>query len=343
MGVSKEQDPSWLGSTPYYGGAQWNGKAWVPYQQGTQATPYSQPYAMPQDTHQAEENFLTNPEFQNWVRNHPTGPEAGLMYSVLGQRQANADTERNFQGALGALQTGNQGQAGSLDQAEASSLSDARRAYGKNVGSRNAELQGRGLYNTTLAGSMKNREAESYGRTAGAVRGAYAQQRGQNQYAYGRDVSNLYGQRASQSASSNFYSNFARANATPQTPRDNSAMWGAAGSVASAALLALVASDARIKTNVAPIDSALGKLLNVRGVEYDYTDTRIPGTAPGRQVGVIAQELEAEFPSMVETGADGIKRVTMRGIEGVLIEALREINHRVRALESENAALRGGA
>ena len=50
-------------------------------------------------------------------------------------------------------------------------------------------------------------------------------------------------------------------------------------------------------------------------------------------IGVIAQEVEAVFPELVTTGADGIKRVDYAGLVGPLIEAVKELDARVRALE----------
>jgi hypothetical protein len=50
-------------------------------------------------------------------------------------------------------------------------------------------------------------------------------------------------------------------------------------------------------------------------------------------MGVIAQDVEAVFPELVTTGADGHKRVAYTGLIGPLIEAVKELDERLRAVE----------
>jgi hypothetical protein len=40
---------------------------------------------------------------------------------------------------------------------------------------------------------------------------------------------------------------------------------------------------------------------------------------------MIAQEVEQLFPQWVDEGADGFKRLTLRGFEALVVEALREL------------------
>jgi len=102
-----------------------------------------------------------------------------------------------------------------------------------------------------------------------------------------------------------------------------------------------VASDARLKKNVEPLDGALESLLSLRGVTYEYIDPAKCNELPGRQTGMIAQEVEKVFPDWVETAADGYKRLTFRGFEALTVEALRELaaekDAQVAALEARIA------
>jgi hypothetical protein len=80
-------------------------------------------------------------------------------------------------------------------------------------------------------------------------------------------------------------------------------------------------SDSRTKDNVVTVDSALDKLLKMRGV---YFERKIePGE---RRVGVIAQEVEEVLPEVVYTHTDGMKSVSYGSIVGLLIEAIKELN-----------------
>ena len=46
---------------------------------------------------------------------------------------------------------------------------------------------------------------------------------------------------------------------------------------------------------------------------------------PGRQRGMIAQEVESVFPEWVSEKSDGYKQLTFRGFEALSVEALREL------------------
>ena len=78
-------------------------------------------------------------------------------------------------------------------------------------------------------------------------------------------------------------------------------------------------SDARLKENVVPVGSALDKVLQIRGVTFDWIDR--PGT--GRQMGLIAQELETVAPELVREEA-GVKGIFYGGISALTIEAIKE-------------------
>jgi hypothetical protein len=92
-------------------------------------------------------------------------------------------------------------------------------------------------------------------------------------------------------------------------------------------------SDIRLKKNVEDLKGVLGKLLKLRPVSFEYKNAEAINELPGTQVGMIAQEVEQVFPQWVDEGADGYKRLTFRGFEGLMVEALRE-------LHNENGELR---
>lgn len=85
-------------------------------------------------------------------------------------------------------------------------------------------------------------------------------------------------------------------------------------------------SDERLKTNFASIDNALNKVLSMNGKYYDWRTAEFPqmNLTEGRQVGVIAQEIEKILPEVVTTGDDGYKAVEYGHIVPVLIEAIKE-------------------
>ena len=81
-----------------------------------------------------------------------------------------------------------------------------------------------------------------------------------------------------------------------------------------------------LKDNVETIPNALSRVLNLRGVEWDYKSN---GT---HNLGVVAEEIEKEFPCLVHTGDDGIKSVAYANIVGVLIEAVKDLKKEIDQL-----------
>jgi hypothetical protein len=91
-------------------------------------------------------------------------------------------------------------------------------------------------------------------------------------------------------------------------------------------------SDSRKKTNIVTIDNALNKVLSMRGVFYNKVDE----PQNGRQVGVIAQEVNEVLPEAVNYASDvdeyGVK---YGNIVGVLIEAIKEQQAQIDELKAK--------
>jgi hypothetical protein len=102
-------------------------------------------------------------------------------------------------------------------------------------------------------------------------------------------------------------------------------------------------SDARSKTNVVTVDSALDKVSKLRGVYY----TRLPGRDPEidtnrREIGVIAQEVNEVIPEVVTYAKDVDEYGVQYGnFAGLFIEAFKELKAEVEALRAEVSTLRG--
>ena len=94
--------------------------------------------------------------------------------------------------------------------------------------------------------------------------------------------------------------------------------------VAGAALGA--ASDKRVKENIEPIDDALEKMQELKGYMFDYKKELI--SDGNRHGGVMAQDLEKVLPDAV-TEIDGIKRVDMNAVIGLLVNAVNELARKV--------------
>jgi len=96
------------------------------------------------------------------------------------------------------------------------------------------------------------------------------------------------------------------------------------------------ASDLRLKENITPLTNAIDKVSALRGVYFNFK-----AESPSeRQVGVIAQEVEAVLPEVVSTDAQGYKSVDYSKLTPLLIEAVKELKAHDEELKAQNEELR---
>ncbi len=100
------------------------------------------------------------------------------------------------------------------------------------------------------------------------------------------------------------------------------------------------ASDARFKTNVMPLNQVLEKLDRVHGVSFEwnelYESLGYPRTKGKRELGLVAQEVEAVFPEVVATiDEKGYKGVDYSRLSAVLLEGVKELKAQNEARKKE--------
>jgi len=96
-------------------------------------------------------------------------------------------------------------------------------------------------------------------------------------------------------------------------------------------------SDIRLKKNIVPLKNSLEKLKNLTGYTYNWKDS---AKGNSEQIGFIAQEVEKEFPQLVNTDQKGIKSVAYSNMTAVLVQAIKEQQQQIKTLEDENAQLK---
>jgi len=79
---------------------------------------------------------------------------------------------------------------------------------------------------------------------------------------------------------------------------------------------------------------ATGKIQQLRGVTWEWREEAPEEAKQQPGMGVIAQDVERVFPQLVETTPEGLKKVDYEGLIAPLIEAVKELDDRVRALEA---------
>ena len=101
-------------------------------------------------------------------------------------------------------------------------------------------------------------------------------------------------------------------------------------------------SDLRYKREITPISSSLSKVKQLNGYYYYWNQEQFPEKefSENRQIGVIAQEVEALFPEMVLTDSEGYKSVAYSRLTPVLIEAVKELSEQNNRSKEEIDHLR---
>jgi hypothetical protein len=94
-----------------------------------------------------------------------------------------------------------------------------------------------------------------------------------------------------------------------------------------AATAFVYASDEKLKKNVKTLDSSLDKILQLRGVSFDWIKDGEAG------IGLIAQEVEQVFPVLVSEAGD-TKSVHYANLVAPLIEAIKEQQAEIDSLEA---------
>lgn len=82
-------------------------------------------------------------------------------------------------------------------------------------------------------------------------------------------------------------------------------------------------SDRRFKKNIATITKSLEKISKINGVQYDWKKPE--DHSKGKQIGVIAQDVEKVFPEAVITDNKGFKAVAYMALIAPIINAMKEL------------------
>ena len=87
-------------------------------------------------------------------------------------------------------------------------------------------------------------------------------------------------------------------------------------------------SDIKLKKNIKPIKDSLNKILSLEGKNYEWKDK----TKPGKQYGLIAQDVEKVIPELVTQGKT--KHLDYTSIIPILIEAIKDQQEQINKLKN---------
>jgi hypothetical protein len=90
-------------------------------------------------------------------------------------------------------------------------------------------------------------------------------------------------------------------------------------------IVAFSSSDRNFKENITPIENPIDKIRKISGNTYDWkAELKDVHGYEGNDVGVIAQEIEAVLPQLVQTRENGYKAVKYDKLVALLIEGMKE-------------------
>ena len=97
-------------------------------------------------------------------------------------------------------------------------------------------------------------------------------------------------------------------------------------------ITAFSASDVSLKENITPISNAVDKVRSISGNTFTWNEKSVYNGEEG--TGIIAQEIEAlGLPGVTETRENGTKAVRYDRLVPLLIEAIKELDNKVKSLE----------
>jgi hypothetical protein len=101
-------------------------------------------------------------------------------------------------------------------------------------------------------------------------------------------------------------------------------------------------SDARLKTEIRPLESVLGRVTDLQPVRFRWRADEYPTRHFGNAVniGLIAQDVERVFPELVSTDDEGYKLVSTSELPYLTLQAMKELKTKSDRLEAENDALK---
>jgi hypothetical protein len=101
-------------------------------------------------------------------------------------------------------------------------------------------------------------------------------------------------------------------------------------------------SDVALKQNITELAGVTEKLKLIRGVSFDWNQSGETGLLlkEGRQIGVIAQDVEKVYPELVATNDKGYKMVDYTKLTPILLEAIKEQQAQIESYKAENDDLK---
>ena len=97
-------------------------------------------------------------------------------------------------------------------------------------------------------------------------------------------------------------------------------------------------SDIRLKTNIETLNYGLKEIMQLRSIKYNWKSDSLSH----KEIGLVAQEVKALIPEVVETARDSMQTLMMNysALIPVLVKAIQEQQKQIEDLKNENSSLK---
>ncbi|MFH0865488.1 MAG: tail fiber domain-containing protein, partial [Bacteroidota bacterium] len=100
-------------------------------------------------------------------------------------------------------------------------------------------------------------------------------------------------------------------------------------------------SDSHLKTNITPLSGSLTMLMQLNGIYFEWDSLQYPSVyfEQGKQLGLIAQDVQPVIPEVVKTDAQGYSYIEYNRLIPVLIESIKEQQYTIDTLQNQLATV----
>lgn len=98
-------------------------------------------------------------------------------------------------------------------------------------------------------------------------------------------------------------------------------------------VVAFSLSDKNLKNNIKPIENCLEKVLSLDAIEFEWNN--LQSTYKGKDIGLIAQQVEKIVPEIVETRRNGFKAIKYEKLTALLVGAIKEQQAIINSIEEK--------
>ncbi len=101
-------------------------------------------------------------------------------------------------------------------------------------------------------------------------------------------------------------------------------------------------SDFRYKENIEPLGDVMNSIGRIRGVYFTWKEDEYPDMifSEGRQIGIIAQDIEKIYPELVRVTSKGYRTVDYEKLSVILLEGIKQQQKEIEDMKNEIEELR---